>query len=151
MRTRAQAMFFAMLKNSVAAVSLEFQVVGLFPDITDTLLPYDEELSIVNGDVPYVIDEVTGLIPPGLALSIGPSGETLRLEGTVVIRTTPMFIEGKLPRAVSGTPYSERLQVVGGVDSVSPIITISRDTLPGWLSVTWHADTNEIEFHGTPP
>lgn len=118
-------------------------IVGEFPDFA-VGVPYDEELSIVGGTSPYVVDALSGYVPPGLVLEASVDGLKARLHGTPV----ELEIIGTLPDAAIGTPYSERLSVTGYAGTVTPDIVAG--AMPAWMSMAWDAGTGEIEFYGTP-
>jgi hypothetical protein len=62
-----------------------------------------------------------------------------------------LTIVGTLPHAVLGIAYSQRLSVINVLPVGStPSFDISAGAIPPWMSITWHADTQELEFHGTP-
>lgn len=138
-RKEARGLFMLLADTSGPPV-----IDGVFPSAQKGV-PYDHSLTILNGKQPFHLDLVSGSLPEGLALEI-VSTRLIRLHGTPVVDA--IVITGVLPTAYIGTPYSHRLKVQFAVGAVD--LDIFSGAMPEWMTKTWHADTGEIEFHGTP-
>lgn len=131
----------------MASGAQPFIILGSFPDAV-VGAAYDHTIDLTGSYLqPVAIDAVEGItaIPPGLVLEIDTTGTKARLHGTPL---RDIAITGALPRATTGVPYSVRLSVLNAVGAVT--IDIPAGDLPAWMNITWHSDTQEIEFHGMP-
>lgn len=141
--SRASVRGFYMLMGGGAAVAL--QLFGEYPDAVAGVA-YDHSLDILGGDAPFNAGVIDGSVPLGLTLEMHQTEpRKVRMHGVPV---GALGVHGTLPSTRPGEAYSERLQVFNAVEPVN--LSIVSGAMPSWMTMTWHAATQEIEFHGMP-
>ena len=136
---------------TVRAPLLELTTLAIAPAAAG--VPYSQALAVTGGTPPYTWD-ITGALPPGLALTgssiagtpsaggsysfsvqvTDASGQTASRAFTLPVRAELAITTASLPDASAGTPYSQTLAASGGTPPYS--WSIASGTLPEGVALT---------------